>query len=179
MITRLNWLSIGVISTIQKIPGLFLFRFLFDLHLRVCLMLGLLGFAASAIGIKFSMKKFKQLIAWSSVGNMRVLLVLIVIKSSLAVMYYIFYSLIVLTFCSVINYSDQEDICKSFITGSRRVIDMLVSGLLLIFSGLPPFISFLLKVYLIRGFYLYDSVHMLMDIDVNGKEISFFYLLGS
>jgi hypothetical protein len=84
----------------------------------------------------------------------------------------------ILMFCCIIAYSNNKEINNSFVHGKTSIIDMLIGGLLLIFSGLPPFIRFLLKVYFLRGLYSFDSVFMLMDFDLKGKEYSFFYLLG-
>jgi len=179
VITRLDWLSIGVMSTIQKVPGLFLFRILFDIPINLCIFISLIGFAVSAVGINLSYKNFKQLIAWSSISNMRILFALVVINRRLGLVYYIFYSLMILMFCCIIAYSNVNDINQSFLKGNKKIIDTLIGLLLLIFSGLPPFISFFLKVYFLRGLYSLDSVFVLRDLNLKGNAVSYFYMLGS
>ena len=179
VVSRLDWFSIGIISTIQKVPGILLFRLLFDLELNICILLRLIGFIVSVVGIKFSSNNLKQLIGWSSVRNMSILFVLIILNKRLGLIYYLFYSFLVLIFCRVISLADNNVICSSFLKGKRSNYNKLVMSLLLIFSGLPPFVRFLLKVYFVRGFYLFDCVGMLLDIGLKGNSISFFYLVGS
>ena len=178
VVVRLDWFSIGIIRTIQKIPGIFLFRLVFDIKLEICLGLALLGFLVSAIGIKFSSKKLKQLIRWSSVRKMRILFILIVLKKSLGIQYYLFYRILVLLFCFLLNISSKNIICKNFIKGRQKKYNLLRRFLLLVFSGLPPFIRFLLKVYFLRGFYMFDLKRFIEALHKMGIVASLSYLIG-
>nr|AVP74427.1 NADH dehydrogenase subunit 2 [Imogine stellae] len=179
VITRLDWFSIGIISTIQKVPGIFLFRLLFDLNLSICLILGIIGFTISVIGINFSFNNLKQLIAWSSISNMSILFVLIMLNNSFGLIYYLFYSVLVLLFCFLLNLFSENIVCGSFLNGNYNSYNILVGSTLLIFSGLPPFVSFFLKIYFLSGFYFFDCVNMLLDIELNGTSISIFHLVGN
>lgn len=144
----------------------------------ICLILSLVGFGVSVIGIKFSSNNLKQLMAWSSVRNMRMLFVLVTLNNSLGLVYYLFYTLLVIVFCSILHAYKGNLICVSLVRGKERSYQSLVGIFLLVFSGLPPFIRFFLKVYFLRGFYLFDCIGMLLDIEYNGVEISFFFLLA-
>nr|AVP74399.1 NADH dehydrogenase subunit 2 [Discocelis tigrina] len=179
LLTRLDWLSIGVVSTIQKIPAILLIRLVFDLNLEICLLFSVLGFLVATVGINFSSNNLKQLIAWSSISNMSILVVLIVLNNSLGLLYYVFYSVLVLIFCICLNFTNSDNLCNSFINGENENINTISSLLLLVFSGLPPLVSFLLKIFFLSGFFLNDCSFLIMDIDMNGNSISFFYLLGS
>nr|BEU28626.1 NADH dehydrogenase subunit 2 [Planocera cf. pellucida MK-2019C]BEU28650.1 NADH dehydrogenase subunit 2 [Planocera cf. pellucida MK-2019C] len=179
IIPRLDWVSIGVISTIQKIPGVLLFRLIFDIDIKICVFLSILGFLISAIGINLSSNNIKQLMAWSSVSNMSILLLLLVLNNSLGVIYYIFYSGLVIIFCILMSWSNSSNVCESFISGNNTPNNFLVGSIILIFSGLPPFISFLLKVYFLSSFFLFDSINNILEVELNGNSIAYFYLLGS
>jgi len=172
IVSRLDWLSIGLLRTIQKIPGVLLMRLVFDMNIESCILIRLIGLIVSSIGIKTSYKKIKKLIGWSSVRNMRILIVLMVIKRKLGLTYYIFYSLLIISFCCLIR-----------IFPTRNRIN-LYNFILLVFSGLPPMLGFLIKVYFIRRFYLIDTCleHFMIVLPLapyylRGWKIVFFYLL--
>lgn len=179
LISRLDWFSIGLLSSIQKIPGLLLLRLMFDFQLETCLFLSMVGFLAASIGIKFSYKDIKKVIAWSSVANMSILLLLMSLNMNFGVLYYIFYRALVLFFCMLMGFCNSSNISSSFLKGKKNLHSSILFILLLVFSGLPPFISFLLKIYFLSGFYKFDSCFLLMDIFLKGKDVGFFYLLGS
>ena len=179
VIPRLNWLSIGLLRTLQKAPGLFLFRLMFDISLDICVLFSLLGFLIARIGIKFSYKNIKKLVAWSSIRNMRILFLLIVLKGKLGSTYYLFYRILVLSLCFSLQSREINLISSRFVGGKNIKKIIRLKRLLLVFTGLPPFISFLLKVYFLRGYFLQDRCQMLMEIDLKGNEVGFFYLLGS
>nr|BEU28602.1 NADH dehydrogenase subunit 2 [Planocera cf. heda SI-2017] len=179
IIPRLDWLSIGVISTIQKVPGILLFRLMFDINLSICIILSIIGFFISGIGINFSSNNIKQLMAWSSVSNMSILFILLVLNNSLGLIYYGFYSIIVIVFCTIMSFSQGANLCSSFLNGSNVPNNFLIGSIILIFSGLPPFVSFLLKVYFLSSFLMFDSINDIIEVELNGNSVSYFYLLGS
>lgn len=146
LIARIDWFCIGLIGTIQKIPGVLLLRLIFDLEFRVCLTIGLLGLGISAIGINSSYKNLKKLVRWSSISNMRILILLITIKKRLGVLYYFYYCVLVISFCALISFSPA-------IISKIKVSNFI----LLIFSGAPPFLGFLFKLCFIKAIYIQDN----------------------
>lgn len=178
IICRLDWISIGIIRTIQKIPSIVLLRIIFDIDFKLCLYVRLVGFALARVGIKFSQKKLKLLISWSSISKMRILLVLLVVKNMLGLLYYIFYRILTLIFCGVLKYSDNGSEGESFIKGTKNNVKILSRFILLIFSGLPPMIRFLIKVFFFRGILAHDRAWRVMDLRFKGKEIAYFFLVS-
>ena len=176
--SRLDWLSIGILRTLQKVPSLLMFRILFDLRLSLSCLIALRGFLIRTIGIKFSSKKLKQLIAWSSVRKMRILLVLMVSKGSFGVTYYLVYRVVSLLFCYLLALKEDDLICGSFLKGEKFPKNILVGSILLILSGLPPFAGFLIKVYFLRGLMVKDRCALLEDIALKGNRVSFFAFHG-
>ena len=102
--------------------------------------------------------------AWSSIRNMRILLILIVLKNKFGLIYYVFYRIIVLIFCLCMNLYKGRVICSSISKGKKNRGNLLSRSLLLVFSGLPPFISFLLKLYFLGGLYSYDCLMLILDL---------------
>lgn len=109
---------------------------------------------------------------------MRILFILIVLKKSLGIQYYLFYRILVLLFCFLLNISSKNIICKNFIKGRQKKYNLLRRFLLLVFSGLPPFIRFLLKVYFLRGFYMFDLKRFIEALHKMGIVASLSYLIG-
>jgi NADH:ubiquinone oxidoreductase subunit 2 (subunit N) len=179
LISRLDWFSIGLLSTIQKIPGLVLFRMIYDLKVEISIFLSFLGFFIASVGIKVSFKNLKNLLGWSSVRNMRILFLIFVLKSRMGILYYLFYRVLVLIFCLGMSFIDSNILCKNFLKGQKLKTKFFIRFILLVFSGLPPFIRFLLKVYFFSSFYLLDSCYILVELDLKGNFLSYFYLLGS
>lgn len=146
LISRLDWFCIGLVRTIQKLPGIVLLRLLFDIEFRTCLFISLLGLLISAIGINMSYRNIKKLIGWSSIRNMSILIFLMALNWRWGVTYYFFYTALVITFCFIIKFFP---LVESKIKVYRFVI--------LIFSGAPPFLGFLVKLYFLRGVLVHDS----------------------
>lgn len=144
VLSRIDWLSIGLLRTVQKIPGIVLLRLIFDISIDIRLFISLIGMFFSCIGIKTSYKNLKKLIAWSSVNNMSLLLLLLIVKKRLGWIYYIVYSRLVVLFCFMVN--------SPFKKGNIKVYRFL----LLVFSGTPPMIGFIMKIYFMSRLYLLD-----------------------
>jgi len=87
---------------------------------------------------------------------MRILILLIVLNRSYGLIYYVFYSIVSLIFCLLLSETDISQMCKSFINGRKIKVTKLIKLLLLIFSGLPPLIRFVLKIYFLGGLYKKD-----------------------
>jgi NADH:ubiquinone oxidoreductase subunit 2 (subunit N) len=150
-----------------------------DLKVETCLFLSFLGFFISRVGIKVSFNNLKNLLGWSSVRNMRILFLIFVLKGRIGAVYYLFYSFLVLAFCLAMSFIDSKILCKNFLKGQKLKTKFFIRFILLVFSGLPPFISFLLKVYFFSRFYLLDKCYILIELDLKGNFLSYFYLLGS
>lgn len=178
LLTRLDWVSIGLLRTIQKVPGILVLRLVFDLRLDIAILLRLLGFMVARVGINFSYNKIKALISWSSISNMRMLFLLIILNRRLGVIYYLFYSFLVFAFCTLLQIAETKFISNSFLRGNKINRLGIIKFLLLVFSGLPPFIRFLIKLYFLSGIYLFDISLIISDMEFKNRNISFFYLLG-
>ena len=178
LFSRLDWIRIGLLGTIQKIPGLLLLRVIVDLKIHTCIFLSISGLLIACIGIKFSHNNLKQLIAWSSIKNMRILIVLIVTSKRFGLLYYIFYRVLSLSFCFLLSEKDNSVLCNSFIKGERYKKKRLVSILLLVFSGLPPMIRFVLKIYFLGGLYTNDMGILAVKYWTKVYLFLFLHLMG-
>nr|YP_009176365.1 NADH dehydrogenase subunit 2 [Enchiridium sp. MTA_2015]ALI86930.1 NADH dehydrogenase subunit 2 [Enchiridium sp. MTA_2015] len=163
---RLDWFSIILMSTVQKVPLIILIRLAFDLSLWLSLLICFLGLVISAIGINFSNNQIKLLMAWSSIGNMSLFFCLFNFYFNMAIIYFVCYSISVfgvglILFKNGVNLLDSN-------SENGINIDLLlnVSLAVLIFSGLPPLLGFISKIYLFSGLSVSEGDLMIKQIEV-------------
>lgn len=157
-------------SRVQKVPSLFLIRFVFDFSLLFSLVIGLSGLLVSVAGIKFSKNKIKLLMAWSSVGKMSLIICLLNLYFKMALVYFICYVFRVFGIGLVLFKKKVEVLKREELRGIK--IDSLINIRLavLIFSGLPPLLGFVRKVYLFSGLSIKERELMLKQIEVMDKK---------
>ena len=132
LISRLDWYGVRIITTIQKVPGvIILFKYL-NVGLHETILIGGLRLLVGNIGIKFCKKRLKLFIAWSSISNMGVGIILVKIKLLNGVLFIFLYFLTVVGLCYRV-----------------RTNRKLIRFFLIIMSGLPPLLGFLAKIILI------------------------------
>jgi len=184
VIRRLDWFRILILSTVQKLPVLLLIRVRFDLKFFSALFLCLSGLLIRIVGIYFSTKKFKSLLAWSSVGNIRLILLLLVIYLKLGFIYFICYSIRVARICIYILNVEIKDIVQNK-NRSNKVKNLIIASLfVLVFSGIPPLLGFVGKVLLFRGISIREMDLLIKQVEVIWKnkfmvEYPLFCVLGT
>lgn len=149
--SRLRWFNIGILRVIQKIPGLFLILFLFDLSLKKVLVIGLRRFIIGIFGVLFSFKKLKNFLAWSSLSKLGVMLILRIIKRRAAILFFCLYSVSTLGFCWIVSICKTSSFFRSFL--KKEEVLHIAGLLLLIMSGLPPLVGFFIKVVFFSCFF--------------------------
>nr|AVP74414.1 NADH dehydrogenase subunit 2 [Eurylepta cornuta] len=165
VLSRVDWGSFLLLSTLQKIPSVLLIRISFDLSFNVCLFICLVGLVVSVIGINFSSGNFKLLLAWSSVGNMSLVVILATLYFNLGSLYFTCYAISVLGFILCISSPNSGDINNNENNGGVNSL-INISFFLLIFSGLPPLLGFITKVVLFSGLSICESDMMIKQISV-------------
>ena len=134
IIARLDWFSIGLLRGVQKLPGVMLLRILFDVDRNICMFIGCLGLLFSGVGINTSFHKIKKLVGWSSVGNISLLFIILSFRKMIGLLFYIGYRLLIIFFCRLARFSDSDQVTAYW-----------YNFILLVFSGIPPLIGFILK----------------------------------
>lgn len=184
ILSRIDWISLLILSTIQKIPSIVLIRIRFDLSFYSSLYICLSGLIIRIIGINFSSKNFKVLFAWSSVGKMRLLLLLTTLFFNLGFLFFLLYmGGLVGIVCYILN-TKENFISKRKKNNNRVKNFIIISLFVLIFSGLPPLLGFITKVLFFRGIRLSERDLMIKQIKLLEKnkymvEYPLFKVLGS
>lgn len=158
LISRLDWYSIILISRIQKIAPLVLMRRIFDYRISFCLIIALSRMIFRVVGINYSSKDIKMVMGWSSVGKMGLIFFLMGGWLNLGTIYFLLYVVSVIIIGLSFNTDD-----KGKFSVKKDVLDklkILLSSrfLILVFSGLPPFLGFISKVYLFSGLSLTECI---------------------
>lgn len=174
--SRLDWFSIGIIGSIQKIPSFIILRGVFDFPSKLGLFISISGLIISIIGINYSNKKLKNLIAWSSVGKISLLYYLIILNFQIAFMFFICYITAFLLIIYILFKNSLENI--NFWSYNKFKSDLLIAvGLgILIFSGLPPLLGFQWKVLFfgaLKTDKIYMMIHQTMVLDVKDYLVEY------
>lgn len=163
---RLDWYSIVLVGTIQKIPSFIILRQMFDFSKDLGLFIAISGLIVSIVGINYSKNNIKVLMGWSSVGNKRLVLYLMILHSQAALMYFFCYcrTFIIVSYLFINKSSENVDHWRKV----RKKSDFLISiGLaILIFSGLPPLLGFQWKVFFFRALKMPEVYLMLEQLSV-------------
>lgn len=152
VISSLNWNSIFIMSTFQKIPPLIGLVVFFDylLDYNIIMLFIIMGLVIGFIGMKLCTKKIKMLIAWSSIANVRFVYFLLGVSTNLGIIYFVFYRLNLFIILKFIN----NKVSKRDISTENLIA---FGGIMLIFSGLPPLLGFVTKLVLFKGFDIWSS----------------------
>lgn len=151
LVSRLDWYSIILLRSIQKVAPLIIIRSVFDYSIDICFFIGMVGMTLRTIGIKYGSKDVKVVIGWSSVGKMSLIFFLLGKWLNLGRLYFLLYILRVI----VIGFGFKSAKKGNFLIKKKKIINLKVlifsSLLILMFSGLPPFLGFISKIYLFSG----------------------------
>lgn len=171
ILRRVDWISLLVLRTIQKIPSIILIRISFDLSFNSSLYICLSGLIISIVGINFSSKNFKVLFAWSSVGNMSLLLLLLTLFLKLGIYFFILYMLSVTGVIVYILNTKENLVTKKKKKKNRVKNFIIISLFILIFSGIPPLLGFITKILFFRGISLSERDLMIKQVKIMKYKI--------
>jgi len=149
IIVRLSWARIFLISTIQKLPIILLFRLIFDYDRNLIVFISLITIVLSIFGMFLKINKLKNVFGWSSIIKTRFILVILSVSFNLALLYFIFYSIHVFFFCFCLYKSKFN---KLWFNYNKLDSFWLIKGFFsfFFFSGLPPFLRFFYKILFIK-----------------------------
>nr|YP_009176388.1 NADH dehydrogenase subunit 2 [Prosthiostomum siphunculus]ALI86953.1 NADH dehydrogenase subunit 2 [Prosthiostomum siphunculus] len=163
---RLDWFSIIIISTIQKIPSFVVLREVFDFQNNIGLLVCFSGLSVAAVGIHYSNNNIKLVLAWSSVGNMSLTFYLIMVNSQAAIMYFFSYcSVVIIIGLILIKNTIESTNFWSEVSGKSDLLQSLALGIL-IFSGLPPLLGFQWKLHFFSGLNINENEIMNNQIEI-------------
>lgn len=161
---QLDWFSIIIIATIQKIPSFFILRLIFDISSMLGLFIAISGLIVSVIGINYKKKDLKVLMGWSSVGNMSLICYLLIINIEAAYSYFFCYVLCFLIISNLLLKNTIKKIKKKSVASIKADLIIIIRIGILIFAGLPPLLGFQWKLFLFRGLKESEVIFMVQQI---------------
>lgn len=161
---RLDWFSIIIIGTIQKVPSFIILRILFDITRILGLFICISGLIISILGINYNNKDLKVLMGWSSVGNMSLIYYLLVVNIEAAYSYFICYILCFIIISHLLLKNSVKVIKNLRNSSIKSDLIITIRSGILILAGMPPLLGFQWKLFLFRGLNDSEVLYMIQQI---------------
>lgn len=163
LFVSLNWPSILIVSTWQKLLPVFILSLRwFNLGLlTVCLISRALW--GSIRGL--AQTQIKSILAYSSITHLRWILYALLRSSNSLIWYWVIYSLINVMLC--LRFYEARSDSRRELSTAHSVINLLS------LAGLPPFLGFIIKLMLITGYISWILLPLII-----GSVIRLFYYLN-
>lgn len=148
VIEGLNWFSIFFLITWQKIAPLIILSYRIRLNLIICVIFFSIIFGRLG-GI--NQTSLRKIIAYSSINHLGWIIAGIINNENLWIIYFIFY--IFLNFCIIYIFNNFKllNINQTFkLFYSNKIINISIFVIILSLGGLPPFIGFIPKWFIIE-----------------------------
>nr|WLE71814.1 NADH dehydrogenase subunit 2 [Aphidius gifuensis] len=173
LMMNLNWISNLIISTWQKIIPFFILMFIYLQNLVLMFIL-----ISSIFSMIFSMNQIylKKIYAYSSINHMCWLLMSLIFSELIWMMYFFIYVMINLLLMFMLKIFNINYLMDLFYKFSNKYMKIFFMFLMFSLGGLPPFLGFIMKWYLI--FYLINNYNffILLILIFFSLIFLFFYL---
>nr|WLE69981.1 NADH dehydrogenase subunit 2 [Aphidius gifuensis] len=173
LMMNLNWISNLIISTWQKIIPFFILMFIYLQNLVLMFIL-----ISSIFSMIFSMNQIylKKIYAYSSINHMCWLLMSLFFSELIWMMYFFIYMMINLLLMFMLKIFNINYLMDLFYKFSNKYMKIFFMFLMFSLGGLPPFLGFIMKWYLI--FYLINNYNffILLVLIFFSLIFLFFYL---
>lgn len=173
LIINLNWISNLIISTWQKIIPFFILIFIYLQNLVLIFIL-----IRRIFSIIFSINQIylKKIYAYSSINHICWLLISLIFRELIWIIYFFIYIIINLLLIFILKIFNINYLIDLFYKFRNKYIKIFFIFLIFSLGGLPPFLGFIIKWYLI--FYLINSYNffILLILIFFSLIFLFFYL---
>nr|WNL53926.1 NADH dehydrogenase subunit 2 [Coptotermes truncatus] len=146
----LSWENCGLLMTIQKAAPMMLMSYLIETS-PFMLSIILASTIVGAIG-GLNQTSMRKILTYSSINHTGWMLMALITGDNMWMMYFAIYSTLVLTVLSVIKLSSVSFINQTMMTNSEtKLMKFMMFTSLLSLGGLPPFLGFLPKWFIIQA----------------------------
>lgn len=159
IIKRLNWIRCFVLSTWQKIIPFFILRYIYIQNLILIFI-----FIRSIFRIIFSINQIylKKIYAYSSINHMCWLIISIFLRELIWIIYFFSYLIINLLLIIILKIYNVNYLIDLYYKFNNKCIIFFFIILLFSLGGIPPFLGFIIKWYLI--YYLIERYNFFILI---------------
>nr|URH16632.1 NADH dehydrogenase subunit 2 [Amitermes californicus] len=171
----LSWENCALLMTVQKAAPLMLMSYLIDINtftLTIIMMSTIVG----AIG-GLNQTSMRKILTYSSINHTGWMLIALTASENLWMMYFLIYSMLVMTVVSAIKLSGMSFINQTMMTNNEaKLMKFMMFTSLLSLGGLPPFLGFLPKWIIIQAM-IANNMAPLATIVVVTSLITLYYYL--
>nr|AMX22538.1 NADH dehydrogenase subunit 2 [Coptotermes acinaciformis raffrayi]AMX22551.1 NADH dehydrogenase subunit 2 [Coptotermes acinaciformis raffrayi] len=171
----LSWENCGLLMTIQKAAPMMLISYLIETN-PFMLSIILASTIVGAIG-GLNQTSMRKILTYSSINHTGWMLMALITGDNMWTMYFVTYSALVLTVLSVIKLSSVSFINQTMMTNSEtKLMKFMMFTSLLSLGGLPPFLGFLPKWFIIQAMTMNKLMPMATMMVIASLITLYYYL---
>nr|YP_009488353.1 NADH dehydrogenase subunit 2 [Metasalis populi]AWD31612.1 NADH dehydrogenase subunit 2 [Metasalis populi] len=142
MLNKINWWTLGILITMQKINPLMIMSQIMENNLVMPMIMIMSSSVGSLAGI--NQLVLSKIMVYSSINHLSWITMCMMMMNTLWIKYFIIYSMITLTLCSLFNMKMIFYI-NQFNMNTNIYMKLMIVGLMLNLGGLPPLPGFFIK----------------------------------
>nr|AMX22731.1 NADH dehydrogenase subunit 2 [Coptotermes lacteus] len=171
----LSWENCGLLMTIQSAAPMMLISYLTEIN-SFMLSIILASTIVGAIG-GLNQTSMRKILTYSSINHTGWMLMALITGDNMWMMYFVTYSALVLTVLSVIKLSSVSFINQTMMTNSEaKLMKFMMFTSLLSLGGLPPFLGFLPKWFIIQAMTMNNLMPMATVMVITSLITLYYYL---
>nr|WGO57873.1 NADH dehydrogenase subunit 2 [Blattella parilis] len=171
----LNWMNCFILMTLQKIAPLILISYLIKMSMFYSMIIIMSVFVGSIGG--YNQISIRKILTYSSINHMGWMLSAMFLGENMWLMYFLIYSFLTLTIISIISPFQISFINQTFMfNNDNPTMKFLLFTSLLSLGGLPPFLGFLPKWFIIQSM-VNNGMSFIITIMVVLSLITLYYYL--
>nr|WAX39272.1 NADH dehydrogenase subunit 2 [Bundoksia longissima] len=171
----LSWNNCFILMTLQKIAPLMLISYLMVMNTFMWT-ITLMSIVIGAVG-GLNQISIRKILTYSSINHMGWMLTAMIIGENMWIMYFLIYSMLILTITMIVNSHQISFINQTFLMSSEMsMMKFLMFTTLLSLGGLPPFVGFLPK-WIIMQFMIINEMKFIVSLMVIMSLMTLYYYL--
>nr|YP_009250675.1 NADH dehydrogenase subunit 2 [Heterotermes tenuior]AMX23004.1 NADH dehydrogenase subunit 2 [Heterotermes tenuior] len=171
----LSWENCGLLMTIQKAAPMMLMSYLIEAN-TFMLSIILTSTIVGAIG-GLNQTSMRKILTYSSINHTGWMLMALITGDNMWMMYFAVYSTLVLSVLSVIKLSSVSFINQTLMTNKEnKLMKFMMFTTLLSLGGLPPFLGFLPKWFIIQAMTTNELIPMAVIMVITSLITLYYYL---
>nr|YP_010586602.1 NADH dehydrogenase subunit 2 [Tinodes chinchinus]UZZ44416.1 NADH dehydrogenase subunit 2 [Tinodes chinchinus] len=172
LIKSLSWMNVFLISTWQKIIPLILLTYNFNLN--ILLLSIYINSLFSALG-GINQVSLRMILGYSSINHLSWMLCSIIINENLLNFYFLIYMFSMMNICLMFFYFNVNYMNQMIYFNNLKLNLMYMLIIFLSMGGLPPFLGFLPKWFMINYLILNNYLFMSLFMIMSSLIVLFFY----
>nr|YP_008593232.1 NADH dehydrogenase subunit 2 [Sepia lycidas]BAN81959.1 NADH dehydrogenase subunit 2 [Sepia lycidas] len=171
MTKQMTWLILFLILTWQKIAPLFMLTLISNMNILI--LISLLSTLLGSIMI-LNQTNMQLIITYSSISHLGWMLSMIMLNTSLTIIYFMNYIIISIPLMNLLNSYNNNHLYT--LTHKNKINKMMLPTLILSLAGLPPLLGFMSKLLILISLMQMNFILMTLLLFIGSLISLFFYL---